>query len=107
MQTEVFTFSDGIFDLYEVDKYGKKGKLKHKAGRFQYRTLGATRYYAARSAQIRITDLIAIPLGIKSVREDDIIVIAGTDYAVKQAQIILDGKPPHKLITLQRSGAYE
>lgn len=103
---EIIAFGDGILNAYSIDKYGKKNKCVVSNCRFSYRTIGAQRYYAASSANIRITDMIAIPAGIH-LRESDIIVINNCDYTIQQIQTIFDGKPKHKLISLNRNDRYE
>lgn len=102
----IIAFSDGVFDAYSIDKYGVKQKQVVTKCRFSYRTIGAQRYYAASSANIRITDMIAIPAGIQ-LQESDIIVIGGSDYTIKQIQTIFDGTPKHKLISLNRNDRSE
>lgn len=99
--SETVTFSDGVFDIYSCDKYGRRDKLISGGHRFGINTLGSQRYFAAAAAQVNVTDLIRIPAGI-NVSETDIIVIDGNSYSIKQIQIIADGKPPHKLLTLNK-----
>ncbi len=101
---ETVTFNDGIFDIYACDKYGKKSELISSGHRFGINTIGSTRYYAAAAAQVKISDLIRIPAGVQ-VEEDNIIVINGKDYSIKQIQVITDGTPPYKLITLNKERA--
>lgn len=103
---ETVTFNDGVFDIYACDKYGKKARLISAGHRFGINTLGATRYYAAASAQIKITDLIRIPAGVE-VSEENIIVIDSDDYSVKQVQIFSDGNPPYKLLTLNKERRHD
>ena len=103
---ETATFNDGVFDIYACDKYGRKARLISAGHCFGVNTLGATRYYAAAAAQISVTDLIRIPAGI-DVDEENIICIGANDYTIKQIQIIADGNPPHKLITLNRERQHD
>lgn len=103
---ETVTFNDGVFDIYACDKYGKKSEFISSGHRFGINTLGSTRYYAAAAAQVKITDLIRTPAGVE-VDEDNIIVINGKDYSIKQIQIIADGTPPYKLITLNKERAWQ
>ncbi len=98
---EAVTFNDGVFDIYACDKYGRKTRLISEGNRFGANTLGATRFYAAAAALITVTDLIRIQMGVE-VCEENIICIGGEDYSIKQIQIIPDGNPPHKLLTLSR-----
>ena len=101
---ETVAFNDGIFDIYACDKYGRKSELISSGHRFGINTISSTRYYAAAAAQVKISDLIRIPAGVQ-VEEDNIIVINGRNYSIKQIQVIADGTPPYKLITLNKERA--
>lgn len=101
---ETVTFNDGIFDIYACDKYGRKSELISSGHRFGINTIGSTRYYAAAAAQVKITDLIRIPVGVQ-IADDNIVIINGNDYSIKQIQVIADGTPPYKLITLNKERA--
>lgn len=103
---ETITFNDGVFDIYACDKYGKKSEFISSGHRFGKNTLGSTRYFAAAAAQIKVTDLIRVPTGVK-VEEDNIIVINGEEYSIKQIQMISDGTPPYKLITLNKERTWQ
>lgn len=103
---ETVTFNDGVFDIYACDKYGQKTRLISEGHCFGRNTLGATRFYAAAAAQITVTDLIRIPMGVE-VYEENIICIGSEDYSIKQIQIIADGNPPHKLLTLNRERRHD
>lgn len=99
--SETVTFSDGVFDIYSCDKYGRKDKLISKGHRFGRKVLGSQRYFAAAAARVKVTDLICVQAGVE-IAESNIIVIAGEDYKIKQIQPIPDGKPAHKLLTLNK-----
>lgn len=103
---ETVTFNDGVFDIYACDKYGQKARLISAGHRFGVNTLGSQRYYAAAAAQITVTDLIRIPAGVE-VDEENIICISSDDYSIKQIQIIADGNPPYKLLTLNRERRHD
>lgn len=98
---ETVTFNSGVFDIYACDKYGGRGRLISCGNRFGAQTIGSTRHFAAAAAQVKVTDLIRIPAGVE-VDETDIIVIGSDSYSIKQIQNIFDGKPPHKLLTLNK-----
>lgn len=93
------TFNDGVLDIYSCNGYGEKDKLLSAGHHFGINTMGATRYFAAASAQVKVTDLIRVPMGVE-VEEDNIIVINGKSYSIKQMQHVKDGN--YKLLTLNK-----
>lgn len=108
------TFNDGICAVYRVENVagaGEKPKkgLCEKYGRvpFERRKVGLTRFYQAKQADVRITDVIRIPrqMGIGT---NDVCLIGGMQYRVQQAQLVPDTLPQSVDLTLERlEAAYD
>lgn len=102
----LMVFNNGIVAFYDTDQRGSRVSCPNAHCRFAFKTVGSVRYYAAASANIKITDIIAIPYGI-NVNETQIAVIGECQYKIVQIQSIEDGKPKYKLISLKRRGLFE
>ena len=100
---EFQTFNDGVLDIYKTDDSGNKLENAYLTNvRFQKRTAGITRIYAAAQAQESFTDIVRVPSGVL-VSPYDIVVINGDDYEVKLVQEIYDTIPQSKDITLKKA----
>lgn len=101
--TDRIAFKDGFLDVYTRSERGSAGSFKGKY-RFGKRVIGTRRFYAARSANVRVSELVAVPSGAK-IGTDDIVIINKSYYDIKQLQEIpADGKgnPAHLLLTLEK-----
>lgn len=100
-------FNDGIADIYSVENVSEKGdrpkevlKLKYRL-RFSRRTIGVKRYYEAMQAQVRLSNLIRVPVR-NDISPQDVAVISGRQYRIEQVQHIGDTLPPTTLLSLSR-----
>lgn len=98
-------FNDGIVEIYSVENTAEKGdrpkeelKLKKRL-RFSYQTIGVKRNYEAMQAQVKLTELICVPLH-RDISSQDVAVLFGRRYRVEQAQHKSDTLPPVSLLSL-------
>lgn len=94
------SFNDGICHIYAVENGAEAGSLPRErlnlhAGPFRYqeRTVGVTRYYAAMREQERIDLVLRIPLAEVSTL-DMCIPKDGKQYRIKQVQHPRNTAPP-------------
>lgn len=106
MNDNIIVFNSGVIAFYDTDQRRNMVSCPNTYCRFAYKTVGSVRYYAAASANVKITDIVAVPYGI-NVNETQIAVIGENQYKIVQIQAIEDGKPKYKLISLQRRGLFE
>lgn len=106
--TEFQTFNDGICRIYRVENIAEPGKmpkdgLKVRYDRipFERKKVGLARFYQAMQADVLVTDLIRIPKRT-DIGTNDVCVIEGEQYQIKQAQSVLDSMPPSMDLTLER-----
>lgn len=106
-KTKFETFNDGICTLYkltDVSIPGYKPKMQplfYRAMPIEYKTIGIKRNYEAMQASVRIDELIKIPQD-RNLSPQDIVVIEGTQYDIKQVQHKPETSPPTTLLSLQR-----
>ena len=104
------SFNDGIAEIYTLDNAAEKGdkptdKLVNKrVVRFEYRTVGAVRFFVAKQSDVKIDCMIAIPKGVHISPQDVVILISEGEeqYKIEQVQHKTDTKPHTTLISLQR-----
>lgn len=111
MADKQLSFCDGVADIYTVTNTAPAGDTPNetlsgkRTVRFEYRTVGAVRYFAAMQAEVKIDRIICIPRGA-SVTPQDIVILssesASEQYHVKQVQIKTDTKPHSQIISLER-----
>lgn len=106
-KTKFETFNDGIVYVYkttDISLPGYKPCLKplfYRAYNFAYRTIGVKRNYEAMQLSVRLDELISIHLD-RNISPQDVIVIEGVQYDIKQIQHRQETKPPTSLLSLQR-----
>ena len=106
-KTNFETFNDGVCNIYklaDVSLPGFKPVFKPKFYRavpFHYKTIGVKRNYEAMQNQVRIDELISI-MQNRNISTQDIVVIEGVQYDIKQVQHKNDTSPRTSLVTLQR-----
>lgn len=106
-KTKFETFNDGVVYIYkttDISLPGYKPQLKpvfYRAYHFAYRTIGIKRNYEAMQLSVRLDELINIQLD-RNISPQDIVVIEGVQYDIKQLQHKQETKPPTTLISLQR-----
>lgn len=105
---EFQTFNDGVCSISRVKNVAEPGNkpkegLEAKYGRipFERRTIGLQRFYQAMQADVQITDLIRIPYQM-NISTNDVCVIEGKQYRIKQVQAIKDTLPAAADLTLER-----
>lgn len=86
-----YTYDDGLVEVFSVENVAEKGdmpkdRLSLKASYyFGYETVGLTRYYAAKSVDIAIDEVIHI-YEDRTITTNDIAVVNGISYTIKQVQ---------------------
>ncbi len=94
-------YNDGVCEIYRLDENDER-VVKHTGIRFQKRTLGFKRFYAAQAAQTDISRVIRIPY-ITGIDAHDYVEIIGEGvYEVLQSQDILDITPSPIDLTLRQ-----
>lgn len=99
-------FNDGVVRFLlidEDDNLDSKTKISH---RFNEKTVGVKRYYAARSVNIEIERVIEIYQD-KRISSKYAAVIGNTRYKIEQVQHISDTLPKTTVISLSQRGLYE
>lgn len=101
------TFNDGIAEIYTVDNIAESGNkpkdglsIKYKL-RFSYNTIGVKRNYEAMQAQVKLSELVSIPLH-RDISSQDVAVIFGKQYKIQQVQHKIDTLPPTSQLSLTR-----
>lgn len=106
-KTKFEVFNDGIAHIYklaDVSQPGFKPTFKPQPYRhypFKYKTIGVRRNYQAMQAQVRLDEMI-LTAQDRHVSAQDIVVIEGIQYEVKQVQHQNETFPRTSLISLQR-----
>ena len=106
-KTKFETFNDGIAYIYkltDVSVPGMRPALKPKLYLktvFEYRTIGVRRNYEAMQAAVRLDEMIKI-IQNRQLSPQDIVVVDGIQYSIKQIQHKNDTAPRTTLISLQR-----
>lgn len=104
---QFLTFNDGTLCVYAVANIAEPGdrpreglQLKETL-RFAYQTVGLQRHYTAMQAQVEIAELVRVPLR-RDISTQDVVVLEGKQYLVRQVQHDDDTKPPVTLLSLER-----
>ncbi len=93
-ETKIQSYPDGLAEIYSVQDVSQPGEMPHEKLvcplklRFEERTVGINRYYAAMSEQIRIERLIRCPR-LQSVVTQNVVLLSGgngVQYRIKQIQ---------------------
>ena len=106
-KTKFEVFNDGvahISKLVDVSLPGFKPVFKpqpYKRFAFHYKTIGVRRNYEAMQAQVRLDEMILIAQD-RHISPQDIAVIEGVQYDIKQVQHLNDSYPRTSLLSLQR-----
>lgn len=106
-KTQFETFNDGVASIYKITDVSLPGlqpQLKphfYRAVSFQYKTIGVKRNYEAMQASVRLDEMIKVMLD-RNLSPQDVIVIEGVQYEIKQVQHKTETKPATTLISLQR-----
>lgn len=101
------TFNDGVVKIYSVRDESELGeapepKLTLKCTlRFKRRTVGVKRYWAAKQENAQADQLIRVA-GLASVSTQDIAVVDGVQYRIRQVQFPEDAQTPVMDLTLER-----
>lgn len=109
------TFNDGVVYIYSVGNISEPGNMPKegptlKVGplRYQERTVGMSRYWAAMQTQARIDLVLRMPQ-LRSVSLHDVVVpVDGDQYRIVQIQYPNDMESPVMDLSLQRlEAAYD
>lgn len=100
------SFNDGIVSICTVTDAAQPGhqpvkKLQTRLKlRFDERSLGITRYYAAKQANISISRVIRVPRGPEISTDDVAITHDGQQFSISLIQAVQDVYPPCLDLTL-------
>lgn len=106
-KTQFQIFNDGIVWIYklaDVSLPGFKPAFKpslHRKYQFRYKTIGVRRNYDAMQAGVRLDEMIVI-MQDRNISPQDIAVVNGVQYDIKQVQHMNDTFPHTSLLSLQR-----
>jgi len=103
------TFNDGIVNIYTAGNTANDGDMpkegltiKESGLRYEERTVGMTRFWAAAQANVKIDLILRTPL-IREISTQDIAIpIDGKQYSIEQVQYPKDVTPPSMDLSLQR-----
>ena len=113
MNKEQVAFSAGYAEIYTVENVAEKGDkpvnklINRRKVRFDYRTIGAVRFFMAKQANVEIDKTIIIPKG-PHVSPQDIVILhsekneENEQYEIVQTQVKTDTAPHTILLTLKR-----
>lgn len=110
-KTKFETFNDGLCTIYKLTDVSIPGlrpdlrPLFYKAVTFEYKTIGIKRHYESMQASVRLDEMIKIMID-RNISPQDIVVIDGIQYEIKQVQHKPDTKPETSLLSLQRVEEY-
>ena len=101
MRKPLPVFNGGSCNIYSTDEAGAQ-TLKYANIKFDKRSLGFKRFFAAAAVQTKIDRVILIPF-INGIVGQDIVEIIGVGkYSVELSQDIDDFNPPCIALTLQQ-----
>lgn len=115
MKQKTQSFKDGVVNIYSVGNTAESGNkpkegLTLKVGNLRYdeRTVGMSRFWAALQAQVQIDLIIRTPQQRNVSTQDIAIPIDGQQYKIKQIQYPPDVYPPSMDLSLERlEAAYD
>lgn len=103
--TNTETFNDGVCTVYKLTNTAQPGLRPHMSPtlyrklNFEYKTIGVKRNYEALQAQVKLDELISVLLDRK-ISTQDIVVIEGVQYEIRQVQHKKDTNPETSLLSL-------
>ena len=107
LKTKAQTFNDGVVEIYSVSNIGAPGRTPvegltlKRCLRYNERTVGVTRYFAAMQNNARVDKLLRCQLQ-RDVSTQDVAIAGGeTQYNIIQVQYPENVSPPVMDITLQ------
>ena len=107
-KTNFLQFNDGIVDIYTVDNIADVGDMpkdglvsKYQALRFEYQTIGVRRNYEAMQADVKLSELIQIPMH-RDISSQDVAIINGKQYRIEQVQHDNGTRPSSSKLSLSR-----
>lgn len=107
MKKKFLTFNDGIAKIYNVTNDADLGNRPKEnldlklSLRFSYHTIGMKRNYEAMQLQVKLSELISVPMH-REVSPQDVVVIGQKQYSIVQIQHKPNTLPPSSLISLSR-----
>lgn len=107
LKTQTQTFNDGIVKVYSVGDISSPGNMP-KDGltlkntlRYEERTVGMSRFWGGLQANVNVEQLIRVPR-INSISSQDVAIVNGNQYSIKQVQYINSVEPPSMDLSLER-----
>lgn len=103
--TNTETFNDGVCTVYKLTNTAQPGLRPHMSPtlyrklNFGYKTIGVKRNYEALQAQVKLDELISVLLDRK-ISTQDVVVIEGVQYEIRQVQHKKDTNPETSLLSL-------
>ncbi len=95
------TFNDGVLAVAIVSER-RIAKIRAEHIRFGDKTVGASRFFAAKTASDQIDRMIAVP-PVPGIRATDLILIDSAQYQIIQMQEKFDASPPCIYLSLAES----
>lgn len=112
------TFNDGVVKIYRIANTADPGRTPSMkkveqviSCRFGKKRVGLGRYWSAMQNEIRIDQLVEIPAPSQTRQDEivlnteDIAIINGQNYYIKQIQEANEELPPSWILSLQRTTA--
>lgn len=107
LKTQTQTFNDGIVQIYSVGNISLPGNMP-KDGltlkntlRYEERTVGMSRFWGGLQANVSVEQLIRVHR-INSISSQDVAILDGEQYSIKQVQYINSVEPPSMDLSLER-----
>jgi hypothetical protein len=112
MPQKTQTFNDGVASIYSVENIASPGGMPKEAltikaanVRYKERTVGMSRFWAAKQTNAKIGRLLRMPK-LNSVSTQDVVIpIDGKQYKILQVQYPEDVYPPVMDLSLERLDA--
>lgn len=109
------TFNDGVVSIYSVGNIAESGNMPRKGLtlkigclRYEERTVGMGRFWAAAQTQVKIDRIIRTPRILNISTQDVVVLPDGKQYEVKQVQYPPEVIPLSMDLSLERlEVAYE
>jgi hypothetical protein len=103
------TFNDGVCGFYSVKNTAAAAKkpvetleLKRGGIRYTNRTVGISRFWSAKQANVQIDRLLRMPYCAAVSTQDVAVTEDGTQYSIKQIQCPEDIYPPVMDVSLEK-----
>ena len=106
-RTKTQTYNDGVVAIYDVDNAAEEGNLPQESLvfkerlRYEERTVGMRRHYAAMQAGVKVENVLRCPRRDNVSTQDIAVPNDGKQYAIRQIQFPHDVAPASMDLTLE------